>query len=189
MDTRKRILDSSWHLLEGEGAEAVRMSDIAKLSGISRQALYLHFPSRTDLLIATTRYIDEIKDVETRLNDSRNAKTGLERLEAYVSAWGNYIPEVFGVIKALMAMQSQDEAAKAAWSDRLGAIRQGCEAAVRALESDRNLNPNLSAEEATDLLMCIVSVENWEYLVHRCGWTQARYIETIQRTAKSILTE
>ena len=60
---------------------------------------------------------------------------------------------------------------------------------MRALESDRNLNPNLSAEEATDLLMCIVSVENWEYLVHRCGWTQARYIETIQRTAKSILTE
>lgn len=188
LSTRKKILDSSLKLLEGVGADAVRMSDIAKLSGISRQALYLHFRSRAELLIATTRHIDEIKQVDKRLQSSRDAKTGVERLEAFIAAWGNYIPEVFGVIKALMAIQAQDEAARAAWDDRLGAIRHGCEAVVSALEKDGDLSHHLSNEEATDLLMCLVSVENWEYLICRCNWSQKRYLETIQTTAKKTLT-
>jgi len=73
MDTRTRILKSAWKLLEAEGANAVRMGDIAKAAGISRQALYLHFPARADLLIATTRYLDEVYDIESKLAPSRTA--------------------------------------------------------------------------------------------------------------------
>ncbi|MFT4769931.1 MAG: AcrR family transcriptional regulator, partial [Glaciecola sp.] len=40
LETRGKILDSAWSLLVG-GSNAVRMSDIAKLTGISRQAVYL----------------------------------------------------------------------------------------------------------------------------------------------------
>ena len=43
------------------------MSDVAKQAGISRQAVYLHFPSRAELLIATTRYIDQVKDIDGQL--------------------------------------------------------------------------------------------------------------------------
>ena len=106
------------------------MSDIAKQTGISRQAVYLHFPTRAELLIATTRHIDEVKEIDERLAKSRSASTGLERLEAFVEAWGNYIPEIYGVASALIAMQATDEEAGAAWSDRMGAVRHGCEAAV-----------------------------------------------------------
>ncbi|MFT4874517.1 TetR/AcrR family transcriptional regulator [Congregibacter sp.] len=70
LETRGKILDSAWSLLVG-GSNAVRMSDIAKLTGISRQAVYLHFPSRAELLIATTRYIDEVKSIDDRLAEQR----------------------------------------------------------------------------------------------------------------------
>jgi AcrR family transcriptional regulator len=53
LETRIRILNSAWKLLVGSHASAVRMSDIAKQTGISRQAVYLHFPTRAELLIAT----------------------------------------------------------------------------------------------------------------------------------------
>ena len=76
-DTRTRILDSAWKALEEGPGASVRMADIARRAGISRQAIYLHFPARTELLIATTRYIDEIKQIDTRLAASRNAETGL----------------------------------------------------------------------------------------------------------------
>ena len=107
-ETRKNILETTWKLLESGGPSAVRMSDIAKSTGISRQAVYLHFPSRAELLIATTRYLDEVKDVDARLEASHSATSGLERLDAYIEAWGNYIPEVYGVARALVAHMSVD---------------------------------------------------------------------------------
>ena len=75
-DTRSRILEAAWKLLEDGAGGEVRMSDIAKKTGISRQAVYLHFPSRADLLIAVTRYIDEANEIDARLAASRSAATG-----------------------------------------------------------------------------------------------------------------
>ena len=98
-ETRTRILDAAWKLLEASRGSGVRMSDIAKAAGISRQAVYLHFPTRAELLIATTRHLDEVKGVDARLAASRNAATGRERLDAFIEAWGDYIPEINGVAK------------------------------------------------------------------------------------------
>jgi AcrR family transcriptional regulator len=38
------------------------MSDIAKAAGLSRQAVYLHFPNRAELLISATKHLDEKVD-------------------------------------------------------------------------------------------------------------------------------
>ena len=185
--TRTRILEAAWRLLESGQAEGVRMADIAREAGISRQAVYLHFPTRAELLVATTRYLDEVKNVGERLAASRSAATGVERLSAFIEAWGNYIPEIYGMAKALLAMKNTDEEAAAAWSDRMQAVRHGCEAAVDALARDGTLSPDRSAEEATDLLWTLLSVRNWEQLVHDCGWSQGHYIETMQELARRSL--
>lgn len=181
--TRTRILEAAWRLLESGQAEGVRMADIAREAGISRQAVYLHFPTRAELLVATTRYLDEVKNVDKRLAASRSAATGVERLSAFIEAWGNYISEIHGMAKALLAMKNTDEEAAAAWSDRMQAVRQGCEAAVKALARDGALVPDRSVEEATDLLWTLLSVRNWEQLVHDCGWSQDHYIATMREVA------
>ena len=130
IDTRTRILEATVQTLVESGGHGVRMGDIAKETGISRQAVYLHFASRTDLLVAATRYLDEVLDVDRRLAPSRAAKTGVERLQLYIECWGNYIPEIYGVAKALMMARDTDEAAAAAWKDRMLAMRDGCRAAI-----------------------------------------------------------
>ena len=62
MQTRSKILQATLELLEaGEGGE-IRMGDIAKRAGISRQALYLHFATRAELLVETTFYLDELSE-------------------------------------------------------------------------------------------------------------------------------
>lgn len=180
--TRKRILETTWKLLEKGGANAVRMSDIAKAAKISRQALYLHFPNRAELLVATTRYLDEIYDIQGKLSASRAAETGADRLKEWVEAWGNYIPKIYGIAKALMAMQDSDAEAAAAWKGRMDAVREGCEAAVTALEKDGSLSPDLSRTEAADLLWSLLSVRVWEHLCVDCGWQQERFIAHMQRT-------
>ncbi|MEO4043293.1 TetR/AcrR family transcriptional regulator [Hoeflea sp. CAU 1731] len=186
-DTRTKILESTWKLLETTTGDDVRMSDIAKEAGVSRQAVYLHFPNRVDLLIATTRYLDEVKDVDGRLAASRSATTGLARLDAFIEAWGNYIPEIFGVAAALLAMQDKDPAAKEAWSNRMQAVREGCEEAVKALDRDGRLRPELDADKATDLLWTLLMVHNWRQLTVACGWTQEAYVDAMKALARRML--
>lgn len=185
-ETRHRILKAALNLLEASQGKGVRMTDIAKRAGITRQALYLHFSTRAELLIATTHYLDELKGVEERLVPSRMAKSGIERLDAFIEAWGAYIPEIYGIAKALLAMRDTDEAAAKAWDERMQDMRQGCEAAISALNSDNMLAPDHSPNQATDILWTMLSVRNWEQLTIECGWPQERYIETLKSLARRI---
>ncbi|QKV17166.1 TetR/AcrR family transcriptional regulator [Oricola thermophila] len=186
-DTRTRILQSAWKLLEKGNGNEIRMSDIAREAGISRQALYLHFPTRAELLIATTRHIDAVNDIDTRLAPSRSAASGIERLDAFIEAWGDYIPLIHGVARALISMQDEDDAARIAWADRLRAVREGFEAAVGALDRDGVLSPDYTPKQATDLLWTLVSIENWEHLVIDCNWSQSDYVEAMKSLARRVL--
>ena len=162
LKTRTRILNATWKLLEADQGHGVRMSDIAKQAGISRQAVYLHFPTRSELLIATTRYLDDIKGVDERLALSRESANGVDRLDAFIDAWGNYIPEIHGIAKALLAMKDTDQAADLAWNDRM---------------------------QAADILWTLLSVRNWEQLTRECGLSQAQYIDTLKRIAHRTLLD
>ena len=186
ISTKTRILDATWKLLES-GDKNIRMSDIAKAVGISRQALYLHFPNRADLLIATARHLDSVKNIDGRLERSRAAQSGMEQLEAFIEVWTGYIPEIHGMSVALRAMRASDAEAASAWNDRMGAVRHGCAAAVQALAKDGDLNADLSEKTATDLLWTLLSVENWEHFTQDCGWPQSRYENTMKTLAKAAL--
>ncbi len=185
--TRNRILQAALDLLIANQGKGVRMSDIAKRAGVSRQALYLHFQTRADLLVAATFYLDQQKNIEARLQPSRSANNGIERLDAYVFAWGNYIPEIYSIAKALMAMADSDEEAAKAWGERMQDMYEGCEAAVNALHEDNQLSPDYTQQTATDILWMLLSVRNWEHLVMDCRWTQKKYLATIKTMARRIL--
>lgn len=185
--TRTLILKACRQLLEAGQGQAVRMSDVAKAAGVSRQAVYLHFPKRADLLIETARHIDEESDVDARLAPSRSANSGVQRLDLYIEAWGNYIPVVIPTARALIAMSDTDEDARAAWDNRMAAMRHGCAAAVNAIASDGHLLDSLDTDRATDLLWTLLSVGHWEDLVQRCGWSQAAYIASLKRLARAAL--
>ena len=186
-DTRSRILAETVRLLKTDRSRVVRISDIAKAAGISRQALYLHFSGRGELLVAATLYLDEIFDVDKRLERSRNANSGTERLDAFIDAWCGYMPDVSGVARALVAMKDSDEEARAAWQNRMTAVRQGCEAAVAALDDAGVLNPEWSPRQATDLLWTLLSIENRERLVGDADWSQKRYVNAMRRIARDML--
>lgn len=184
IETRERILRAAVRKLEESGGRGVRMGDIAKETGISRQAVYLHFATRTDLLVAATLYRGDMLGVEERLAPSRAAKSGVERLNLYIEFWGNFIPEFYGVAKALMMAQDTDDAAAAAWRDRMLAMRDGCRAAIDALHADGALAEVWTRPKATDALMAMLQVPNWEYLTIECGWSHKEYIRWMTTLAR-----
>jgi AcrR family transcriptional regulator len=184
IETRTRILVATVRMLEEHGGRGVRMGDIAEAAGISRQAVYLHFASRTELLVAATKYLDEVLDVDRRLAPSRAATSGAERLALFIDCWGHYIPEIYAVAKALLLARENDEAAAAAWNDRMLAMRDGCRAAIESLYSDGKLAPEWTPKRATDTLWTMLLVPNWENLTGECGWSTRQYVRWMKTVAK-----
>jgi AcrR family transcriptional regulator len=174
-------------LMEERRGHGVRMRDIADAAGISRQAVYDHFGSRAKLLVALTHYVDEVLGVRERRRRFQAATSGVERLEAYVEFWGNYIPEVYGMAKALLAVRETGEAAAAAWDDRMSAVRESCRITIEALHRDGMLAPEWSPEEAIDLMWTMLSIRNWEQLTVECGWSTSGYVGRMQKLLKRAL--
>jgi AcrR family transcriptional regulator len=187
LETRDRILEATTRLMEERRGHGVRMRDIADAAGISRQAVYDHFGSRAKLLVATTHYVDEVRGLRERRRRFQAATTGVEHLEAYVEFWGNYIPEVYGMARALLAARETDEAAAAAWDDRMGAVRESCRTTIEALHRDGTLAPEWSRDEAIDLMWTMLSIRNWEQLTIECGWSISQYVGRMQKLLKRAL--
>jgi AcrR family transcriptional regulator len=186
-DTRKKIIETASKLLLESKGQGVRMADIAKAAGISRQAVYLHFPSRTELMIAAVRYLDDVYGLDERLKSFREARTGVEIMNAFIEFWGNYLPKIYGVAKALMAARDTDEAAAAAWADRMNSIRSGCRRTIETIEHEGMMSPDWTVDEAVDLMWTMLSIESWERLTIECGWSVEQYVERMQIAAKKAL--
>ena len=112
--------------MEERNGQGVRMSDVAGAAGVSRQAVYDHFGSRSDLMVSTVRYGDTVLGLDGRLSRYRAASSGTERLGAFVEFWGNYVPEIHGIARALLSARENDEAVAAAWDDRMGVVYEAC---------------------------------------------------------------
>jgi AcrR family transcriptional regulator len=186
-ETRSRILEATRQLMEEHRGQGVRMRDVAEAAGISRQAVYDNFGSRAKLLVETTHYVDEVRGLEERRRHFREATTGVGHLEAYVEFWGNFIPEVYGMAKALLAVRETDEAAAAAWDDRMGAVRESCRTTIEALHRDGMLAPEWSRDVAVDLMWTMLSIRNWEQLTTECGWSTNQYVSRMQKLLKRTL--
>lgn len=184
IDTRTRILEATWKLLEENRGQGASMGAIAKAAGISRQAVYLHFDSRTDLMIATMNYVDEIKGLNDRLAQLQTARTGEDSLELLVDIWGGYIPEIFGLAKAMMMTRDTDEDMAAAWNNVMGCLKDVCRQTIEQLEREDRLAREWSLDEATEMFWTIISISNWEQLTAECGWTTSQYVERMKMTLK-----
>ena len=184
-DTRTRILEATWNLMEQRRGQGIRMGDIAKETGISRQALYLHFKSRTELVIATVHYVDEIKGLEERMARIRTAKNGTQLLESCIEEWGSYMPEIYGIAKALVSTRETDPAAAVAWDGCMGCVKDLCHMAMAALQKEGNLAEGWSQEEAAEALFILISFQSWEQLTVDMGWSTPQYVTQIKKLARS----
>ena len=173
--------------MEQSRGQGVRLEDVARAARVSRQAVYLHFHSRSDLLIATTRFLDERLELPRRIQQACEAGNGVLGIEAYVAFWAAYIPEIYGLAKALLVARETDEAAAAAWADRMQALYEGCKYVVQTLVSQDTLDTAWTVESAADFFWAALSVPTWEHLTIERGWSQDQYRERMQWIIKRAL--
>lgn len=185
-ETRKHLLNTVLDLLMEGGDTALRMADVAKAAGVTRQTVYDHFRARSDMLIAAIVHFGDSVDVEARLAASRAAQTGVDRIAAYTQALIDFYPEIYPLQRALTRMGEADQDAKAAWDNRLAAMKEGCAAAIAALERDGRLAPGMSVQRASDYYFVLLGIEAWAYCVQENGWSQAEYLAHLQAVTTTL---
>ena len=185
--TRSKILESARRLLVERGYYGVGLEEVAREAGVSRQAIYLHFKSKADLLVATARHIDEMVGVPEILRPVREATTALEALDAGVAAYGAIEPQIYDVASVIYAARRPDEAAEAAWQDRMAFRRENIRQGIRRLQGEGLLAEEWTVDEAADFAWALLSVHTYEYLVVERGWPIERFVSRLQTMLRRVL--
>jgi AcrR family transcriptional regulator len=159
------------------------MSAIAARVGISRQALYLHFPDRGALLLALVEYTDDRESLAAGLARVTGAPTGGEALRAFLEMQASRNPKIAPLARALYATRHRDPANATAWRDRTAERLRGTTALAARLRDERSLHPSWSIPEAAVLLRELTSFRQWDDLVNDAGVKPDRYVELMLHTA------
>jgi AcrR family transcriptional regulator len=174
-DSKARILDAALRLIRKRGDAAVTMAQIAKAARLSRQAVYLHFADRADLMVALARHVNESLGVPAEIQRVMNSPTGIEMIKAFVSMQARGNPAVWAVARAIDAVRRTDAAAARAWQSRLESRLAGCRAIVSRLKAEGSLKRGLDPSIAADLLWTMTSLRMWEDLVLEREWSPEQY--------------
>jgi AcrR family transcriptional regulator len=188
-NSRTRILDVALALTKKRGGADVTMAQIAKAARVSRQAVYLHFADRADLLVALVRHIDEKRNLADELRKIAEATDGIAAMRAMVSLQARGNPVIWGAARAIDAVRRLDKAAERSWQDRLRHRLEGCREMVARLEQDGTLRAGLDPEKAADLLWTLTSLRTWEDLVLERGWSAAEYEQRVNELLLAALCD
>jgi AcrR family transcriptional regulator len=152
------------------------MAQIARAARLSRQAVYLHFADRAELMAALARHVHESLGLPAAIQRMMaDAPTGLGLLEADISMQVRFNPAVWAVARAVDAVRRTDAAAARAWQERLESRLDRCRVIVSRLQAEGSLRPGLAPSIAADLLWTMTSLRMWEDLVLERGWSPEQY--------------
>lgn len=179
-DTRRRILVATWEVIEELGAD-IRISDVADRAGVSRQAIYLHFGDRANLLLALVEFMPESLGFQELLAHVFAAESGVEMLRRAVALHSTYSAKIDSVARVLEAAQYQDAALGAAWRDRMNRSRAAHRAIIERIAAEGRLADGWTVDEAADLFYTVTMQGPWRELTRELGWSPEQYAERMTK--------
>lgn len=177
--TRAAALDAAWQLLEEGGAERATMAAIAERAGVSRRALYLHFGSRAELLLALHEHVDEQLDLAASIQPVVDAPDAVAALEAFAAHLARYHPRILVIDLALLRAKDDDPDVAVLVEQGVAVWHEACRDIAQRLADERRLAAPWTVETAADLLWSFMFPETLERLTIRCAWPVDRYGELL----------
>jgi AcrR family transcriptional regulator len=184
--TRTRILDTAREITEKQGA-APTMSALARAVGISRQALYLHFPDRTQLLLALVEHVNEQEQLQSGVDAVTQEPDAAAAIRAWARLQARRRPKLAAAGRALADTRHADRSASAAWTDRAGYRMRLATSIIERLREEGRLDPTWTTAEAAALLWELNSFHVWDDLVNDAQIAPDRYVEIITAAALGAL--
>ena len=185
--TRERILDNALELIDETPDTVPSMSALARATGISRQALYLHFPERTALLLALAEHVDEREDLQAEVAVVQTAPDGAAQVRAWAEMQARRNTRIAPLARALDQSRHSDDPAAIAWRDRTANRLRAATAIVQRLRGEGRVHRSWTNDEAAALVWELLSFRVWDDLVGEAGLPAERYVEVVTAAALAAL--
>jgi AcrR family transcriptional regulator len=186
-ETRRLILEAAHQLFAEPSVHDVRLEDIANAAGISRQAIYLHFATREELVRELVQHMSRVTGLPKLLETFYASPTGEAMLEALVEIQVKHNPAVSGIGHLIDADRRRSELASATYAAIRDHRRSWCREVVTALRNEGKLASGWTIPAATNLLYVLTSLRVWQELVEGLGFSPKRYRQAILASARGAL--
>lgn len=173
-DTRRRILQATWELVE-EPEAVVTLTRAAAGAGVSRQAVYLHFGDRSGLLVALLDHIDQSFGRDDLREYVHGAPTGVEGLRRWIETMSWFTAKIDRVAQVFETRKYRDEAMAAAWRDRMDGRRKHVRRITERIGAEGALAEGWSVDRAVDLIYAFTMPGPWRELTRELGWKPEQY--------------
>jgi AcrR family transcriptional regulator len=183
--TRTQILEAARAMFEELGYHGAGLEAVAKRAGVSRQAIYLHFPSKAELLTALHLHIfatDVVPAVE------RHPITGemgaLDVLDATIAVDVEVASAVWRIHEALTTARRQhpevDKTLRPREEERYGELLDLGHRLVR----EGALPPDIRVGTFADMLWGLMNIGTYRNLVVERGWSLDQYRHWVRDTIR-----
>lgn len=198
--THERILEAAAALLSERGFHGVGMGEVARAAGISRQALYLHFASKSELFVAASEYVVARAEARVTVDGGREGegegisgrapepaseaeqrkRRVIAEIDEIIRLYARTVPETYGIATANYAARRSEPAAEEAWQNRTRVRLLAYTRTMAHLSAAGGLAEGWTEQEAADFLFALLSVRGYETLVLECGWSLERYEDRLR---------
>lgn len=182
-ETRTQILEAARSMFEELGYYGAGLGAVAQRAGVSRQAIYLHFASKADLLTALHLHIyaTDVAPVEER-HPITDDMTALDALDAMIAVDVEVVSKVWQIHEALATARRQhpevEETLRPREEARYGELLDF----ARRLKRDGVLPSKIRAGEFADMLWGLMGVGTYRALVVERGWSREQYGRWVRDT-------
>ena len=183
--TRTQILDAARAMFEEFGYHGASLGAVANRAGVSRQAIYLHFPSKAELLTALHLHIfaTDVVPVLER-HPITDTMTALDALDAMIAVDVEVASKVWRIHEALAIARRQhpevEQTLRPREEEHYGELLD----LGRRLERDGALPPSIRAGTFADMLWGLVNVGTYRSLVIERGWSLDQYRRWARNTIR-----
>jgi AcrR family transcriptional regulator len=172
--TRRALLAAARAILEESGFEALNMTAVAERAGVTRRALYMHFPTRSDLVSGIYDYVAEVEGLAASLEKVWDAPDAVSALDEWAAHLARYHPRLLAVDRAVQTVWRDDPDAAAHRKRVVAGKLAGCRRLAQRLSDERRLAPGWTVASATDVLFSLISSDVIEALTVDRGWSRRR---------------
>lgn len=188
--SHQEIVEIAWAFARQNGFAALTMQSVGKEAGLTRQAIYWHFATRTQLLLEVADHNDRKMPDASVMYEGLAQMPPAESLVAMMRAWLKSLPSEAPLLLELFAEAQRDDGAMEAMRARMrgfaGVIE---EVFLRRLAAAGELRPALEIRAAADYALSLGTPSLWLHLTGFLGWSHEKFCDyTIDRILEFLLT-
>jgi AcrR family transcriptional regulator len=161
------------------------MTAVAERAGVTRRAVYLHFPTRGELVGALFDHVAEAEGLGESLRGVWEAGDAVRALDRWAAHLARYHPRLLAVDRAVERVRHADPDAAAHRARVVAEKLRNCRRLARLLETEGRLAAGWTADSAADMLFALISSDMIEALIADRGWSRRRLAEGLALLLRS----